>query len=164
LATKPTPKTLEELKLPLATAMVPMLLAVAIFSLTLLVQTKTPKETITDELFAFLSAACLLGSATIADSAMDSCKASFEDRLRFLGFGYVLFCLAIGTISATIPILYAERAGATPIAHWRYILFFFTGITVAVKPMLYEENYWTVLMFSCYIATIVVSAALFSSR
>jgi hypothetical protein len=117
-------------KVPLATAMAPMLLAVAIFSLTLLVQTKAPKETITDELFAVLSAACLLGSATVTDSAMDSCKASFVERLTFLGGGYVLFCLAIGVISAAIPILYAERSGATPIARWRYTLFF---LSLAVR-------------------------------
>jgi hypothetical protein len=71
----------------------------------------------------------------------------------------VLFCLAIGVISAAIPILYAERAGAILIAHWRYTLFFLTGITVMVRPMLYEEKYWTTLMFGCYIATLIVSAA-----
>jgi hypothetical protein len=152
-------KTLDELKLPLATAMAPMLLAVATFALTLLVQTKNPRATITDELFALLSAACLLGSATIADSAMDSCGASGSERLKFLGGGYLLFCIAIGAISTVIPIVYLEQAGAAPIALWRYLLFAATGVVVLVKPLIYEERSWTTLMFGLYILTIIVSAA-----
>ena len=124
--------------------MAPMLLAVATFALTLLVQTRNPRATITDELFALLSAACLfLGSATIADSAMDSCRASGSERLKFLGGGYLLFCIAIGAISTVIPIVYLEQAGAAPIALWRYLLFAATGVVVLVKPLLSEERSWT---------------------
>jgi hypothetical protein len=148
----------EDFKLRLATAMAPMLLAVATFALTLLVQTKNPRATITDELFALLSAACLLGAATIADSAMDSYGVSGSDRLKFLGGGYLFFCIAIGAISTVIPIIYLEQAGAAPIALWQYFLFAATGIVVLVKPLLHEERSWTTLMFGLYIATIIVSA------
>jgi len=161
MKTPPSPSSsnaaLAHITVPMATA--PMLLAVAIFSVTLLSQTTNASATITDELFALLSAVCLLGSATVADSAMDSCNASWVNRIKFLGFGYPLFCLAIGTLTTALPILYAEKAGATPIRSWRYILYAITGLTVAVKPMLDKENWWTLLMFACYIATIVVSAA-----
>jgi hypothetical protein len=94
---------LDQLTVPLAVAMSPMLLAVAIFSLTLMRQITNGPQTYTDELFAFLSAVCLLGASTTADAAMDSCQASFLQRLVFLRLGYPLFCLAIGTLTTGRP-------------------------------------------------------------
>jgi hypothetical protein len=149
---------LDHLTVPLAAAMAPMLLAVAIFSLTLLRQTQNAHATYTDELFALLSGICLLGSATSADAAMDSCKATWQQRLIFLRTGYPLFCLAIGTLTAAVPILYAET-GCKTLTGWRYLLFGVTGLTAAIKPMLYveyKEYSWTVLMFACYFASIIV--------
>jgi hypothetical protein len=148
---------LADLELRLATTLAPMLLTVAIFSLTLVSQRPDPNATtILDELFSLLSAVCLLGSATIADSAMDKhTPLGIRRRFKFFGGGYFLFCLTVGTMSAAIPILYASTA---PIAQWRYILFFFTGFSAIIKLMLGVETRGTALMFACYLATICVSA------
>jgi hypothetical protein len=150
--------TRDELELRLAAALAPMLLTVAIFSLTLVGSQPDPKATIIDELFSLLSAVCLLGSATVADSAMDKYGVGVGARFTFLGGGYFLFCLAVGTMSAAIPILYAGKISAAPIAPWRYILFFATGLSAIIKLMQGEETPWTVGMFLCYLATICVSA------
>jgi len=142
----------------LAAAMAPMLLAVAIFSLTLLRETKNPSQTITDEVFAFLSGICLLGSATSADAAMDNCEATTRQRLTFLRLGYLLFCAAICTLTTAIPILYAETEGM-PLSWPWYVLFLLTGISVGAKPMVYKEPKHeyslTAVMVGFYAVTIV---------
>jgi hypothetical protein len=125
-------------KVSLAEAMAPLLFAVATFSLTLLRETANPTRTCTDEIFAVLSGVCLLGSSTSADAALDEYKFTTWERLKFLNLGYLLFCLAIGTLTAAVPILYAETEGR---ALWwgPYWVFGLTGFVVAAKPMVYRE-------------------------
>jgi hypothetical protein len=140
MGTPPTSRNpeLDKLTPQLATAMAPMLLAVAIFSLTLLRQTTDPTGTRTDEIFAFLSGICLLGSATSADAVMDSCEATTPQRLKFLRIGYPLFCLAVAILTAAVPILYAETQRRS-LSWWMYLLFFATGCIVGWKPMVKDE-------------------------
>jgi len=154
----PTPIVAPVLATSLATLLGPMLLAVAVFSLNLLSQIKNADQTHVDELLAILTAICLLGSATSADSVMDAFSVSTRERLTYLGFGYLLFCLAIGILTAAVPIIYAEVTGFVPIATWRYWLFGLTGIAAAVKPMLWKERSWTAVMFIFYGLSLIASA------
>jgi hypothetical protein len=117
-----------------------MLLAVAIFSLTLLRQTTNPTGTHTDEIFAILSGICLLGSSTSADAALDNRQATIWQRVKFLRLGYPLFCGTIAVLMAAVPILYAETQGR-PLSKCLYFLFWLTGISVGVKPMVYKEPF-----------------------
>jgi hypothetical protein len=130
---------LDQLTVPMAAAMAPMPMAIAIFSLTLLRQTPNAAKTYTDELFAFFSAVCLLGSATSADAALDNYRATWQQSLVFLRFGYPLFCLAIGFLTTAVAVLYAETAGKS-VVRWEHILFAVTGFASAVKPMILDAR------------------------
>jgi drug/metabolite transporter (DMT)-like permease len=149
----------DDLELRLATALAPMLLAVATFALILVNSFSEPNRSIVDELLCLLSAFCLLGSATVADSIMDRYGSGDTSRFAFLGGGYFLFCLAVGTITAAIPIIYAVKINPVrPIPVWRYIIFFATGMSAVIKLMQGKEKAWTAIMFICYVAAACVSA------
>lgn len=62
----------DEIEVRLAITLAPMLLAIAIFSLTLVGSVTNPSNTIVDEVFSLLSVVCILGAATAADSVMDN--------------------------------------------------------------------------------------------
>ena len=154
MSSKPLPD-LDDFTVSLAEAMAPMLLAVAVFSLTLLRQTSNPTRTYTDEIFAVLSGVCLFGSATSADAAMDRYHLNIWKRIRFLNGGYLLFCLAIGTLTFAVPVLYAETEGRT-LSFWPYVIFGLMGLVVAYKPMVDRETggfLLTALMAISYVAT-----------
>lgn len=148
-----------DIELRLATALAPMLLAISIFSLTLVGNIKDPSVTIVDEIFSFLSALCILGSATVADAIMDKAGKSISQRFSFLGGGYFLFCLAAGTMTTALPLLYlAKTNSATSIEVWKYLVFFATGFSVIIKLMLNKESAWTVGMFILFVGSICAIA------
>lgn len=155
-----TPTNRDDLELRLTTALSPMLLTVAIFSLTLVGNIVQPAATFVDEILCLQSASCILGAAMVADSALDKAGLSISDRFVFLGGGYFFFCLAAGVMTLIIPLLYlAKTAPATHIPLWQYILYMLTSLSVITKLMQNKEEAWTVGMFLLFAATLCVIAA-----
>ncbi|MDE1963379.1 MAG: hypothetical protein KGI42_05660 [Xanthomonadaceae bacterium] len=150
----------DDLELRLATALAPMLLTIAIFSLTLVGNIAHPDSTHVDEVLCLLCAFCILGAATVADSALDKVGLSVRDRLFFLGGGYLFFCLAVGVVSIVIPLLYVAKAFPAADVHtWQYILYICTGTSVTVKLMQNKEKAWTVGMVILFVLTMCVTSA-----
>lgn len=150
-----------DLELRLAPTLAPMLLTVAIFSLTLVSNIATPELTIVDEVLCLLSVACILGAAMVADSILDKADLSFFNRLEFLGGGYFLFCVVAGVISFVIPLLYVFKSHpGVPLAIWQYIVFGSTAISVTTKLMQNEEKAWTAGMFVLSVASIVLTCSI----
>lgn len=150
----------DDLELRLATALSPMLLTVAIFSLTIVGNIAEPGATFVDEILCLLSASSLLGAALVADSALDKAELAISDRFVFLGGGYFLFCLAAGVMTVVIPLLYLAKMSPTaPVLPWQYILYACTGISVIAKLMQNKEKAWTVGMFILFVATLCATAA-----
>ncbi len=151
---------LDDLELRLAAALSPMLLTVAIFSLTLVGNIAQPSATYVDEILCLLSAFCILGAAMVADSALDKAELSLTARFAFLGGGYFLFCVAAGAMAIVIPLLYMAKAlPSIPIPVWKYILYSLTGFSVTAKLMQNKERAWTVGMFILFVFTLCAVAA-----
>jgi hypothetical protein len=154
-------KQREDLELRLASTLAPMLLTVAIFSLTLVGNIATSNGTIVDEVLCLLSAACILGAAMVADSALDMADLSFANRFQFLGGGYFLFCVVAGVISFVIPLLYVFKShNGVTLATWQYLVYGFTALSVVFKLMQNKEKSWTVGMFVLSAASVIVTSSL----
>jgi hypothetical protein len=136
-----------------------MLLAISIFSLTIVGNITGPNATLVDEIFSILSAVCILAAAAVADSAMDEAEFSFADRVGLLGHGYLLFCVVAGVMTIAIPLLYIAKASPGVIPGWNYIIFAATGLFVAIKLMQNKEKAWTALMFAGVVASLCVVIA-----
>lgn len=154
-----TSTALNDLELRLATVLAPMLLAISIFSLTLVGNIKDPATTIVDEIFSLLSALCILGSTTVADAIMDKAGQTPTQRFSFLGGGYFLFCLAAGVMTTSLPLLYLAKKSVISIPIWKYIIFSATGISVISKLMQHEEKIWTGVMFLLFVSSIATVSA-----
>jgi hypothetical protein len=147
----------DELELRLATTLAPMLLTIATFSLTVMGLQQNPEKTIVDELFSFIGAACLLAAAVVADSALDKQDLGLFERMKFMGGGYLFFCLVVGAMSTAIPILYsAKRAGGDGITwHKSYLWFISVGIFVVLKLMSHKDKQvWTAAIILSYFASL----------
>ncbi len=152
---------LDELELRLATTLAPMLLTVSIFSLTLVGITQKPDTTILDEVLCLLSLFCILSAALVADSALDKANLDFLNRTRFLGGGYVLFCIVAGVMSFVVPLLYiAKNPPSTELAGWYYIIYAATATSVSTKLMQNKEVGWTAGMFVLVVISLAITTAI----
>lgn len=151
----------DELELRLATTLAPMLLAVSIFSLTLVERTAAPANTYVDEILSLLSTICILGATMVADSALDKVNLSYNDRFRFLGGGYLLFCVVTGVITMTIPLIYISKQCLTkPLNGWYYFIYFIAGSLASLKLMNNKEKALTISMFAFFIFSIFMTSLL----
>jgi len=135
----------DDLEVRLATALAPMLLAAAVFSLTALSLVPKPDATFTDEFLAALAALCIFGTALVLDSALDAAKVTEKARVTLLGGGYLLFCIAVGALTTAVPIIYATKqadaAGIAYIWHLPSIMIFLgAGVSVIFKLMWFRDH------------------------
>jgi hypothetical protein len=137
----------EELELRLATTLAPMLLTVAIFSLSSMTLVSKPAMTWVDELLSLIAAFSIFAAALIIDFALDHQQLSSEERLKFLGGGYLFFCIVVGIMTAAVFILYSavqvQSVEGKPVAFgWQksFIPFFGAGISVSLKMMWFRDR------------------------
>jgi hypothetical protein len=145
----------DDLDVRLATALAPMLLAAAVFSLTALSLIPKPDATFTDEFLAALAALCIFGTALVVDSALDTAKVTERARVTLLGGGYLLFCIAVGALTTAVPIIYAtKQADAAGEAYaWQSSIIYFIGAGAAVSLKLMwfrDRNAFLILMILFY--------------
>ena len=138
----------------------PMLFAFAIFSLGALNFTRS-YMVIVDEIFALLAAFCIFAAALLVDSMLDKQSVSFETRLGYLGWGYTAFCVVIGMITISIPILYLVKANRGKF-RWRfsYISFGGAGVSVMAKMLTQTANQLTMILMSVFFAASIASVVM----
>lgn len=149
----------EELELRLATTLSPMLLTVAIFSLTATSAISNAPSSIVDELLSVLASFCIFSAALLIDSALDKLSLSFFDRLTFLGGGYLLFCIAVGAMTAIVPIFYEAKKLGLGSFGWQstFIPFIAAGLFVLLKLMTFKDkSAFTVAIILSYFASAYV--------
>jgi len=99
----------EDLEIRFATTLAPVLLGVAIFALGTMSVIKEPGCTFTDEFLSILAGVCIFGTAVVIDSALDTAQITAVERFTFLQFGYFLFCVVVGCLTAAVFFLYAAK-------------------------------------------------------
>jgi hypothetical protein len=151
-----------DLEVRFATTLAPVLLALAVFSLSTMTLVKAPGCTFTDEFLAILAGVCIFASAVIIDSALDSAQIDGLERLSFLQFGYLLFCIVVGSLTTAVFVLYAAKQADAAGQPYRWeastILFAFAGISVVGKMMWFRDrNAFVISMFLFYALSVYVS-------
>ena len=145
----------DDLELRLATTLAPMLLTLAVFALGGVTVIAAPDKTIVDELLSLLAAFCIFAAALLVDSALDKIAINWIDRLRFLGGGYLCFCLVVGAMTTMTPILYEFETKRIGLANFTWeandIPFALAGASVFLKMISYRDRQvWTALMIVFY--------------
>jgi hypothetical protein len=119
-----------------------MLLTVSIFALTGMIHVSEPATTRIDEFFGFVAAFSIFAAALLVDYALDTKLIETGQRFKFLNFGYVSFCFAVGIM--TMPFLYAELQAQGKgfrfiWLDWPNIPFPLAGLAVFCKMMFLKD-------------------------
>jgi hypothetical protein len=131
----------DDVELRLAAALSPMLITVSVFSLTAMVAVSANKNTIIDELLGIIAVFCIFSATLVIDSVLDKQNLSFVQRFRFLGGGYFTFCVAVGSMTAFVPILYEAKHVSTDFGFSRHFIFFLlAGLSVSLKMMINKDK------------------------
>lgn len=125
----------------LALALAPMLFTIATFSLAAAATFTQKEKTIADELLSLLAGFSIFAAALLADSALDKLKIPFNERLTFLGGGYISFCVVMSFMTAFVPILYEARQSTGEFIFDRsFIYFIAAGLCVFGKMMTHQDK------------------------
>lgn len=132
----------------LAGTLAPMLFAFAIFSLGVLNFTRTYKV-IVDEIFTLLAAFSIFAAALLVDSILDKQSLNFYERVNYLGLGYISFCIIVGMITISVPLLYLVKIRRGTF-RWRlsflsFLSFVGAGVSVMAKMLtLTNSHLWAI--------------------
>lgn len=132
----------DELEARMLTTVPPILVAVAIFSLTVMALEQTPKHTFVDEIFGLLGLFSLFSSAWIIDHMLDEIKLKVIERFKLIGGGYFLFCIVIAAMSTgTLLLYYVKKTGLETVS-WNnaFLPFLLTGMFIILKLMSHRDR------------------------
>jgi hypothetical protein len=126
----------------LAMTLSPILIAVAVFCLTVMGLEQSPQQSIIDEIFGVLGLVSLFSAALSIDSILDDYELGVWDRFRLMKGGYFAFTLVVGAMSASILLLYYAKAHALSQVGWSnsFIPFVLTGLFIVCKLMSHKDN------------------------
>jgi hypothetical protein len=158
---------LRDFKIQLSTTLATMLFTVASIAVAALEIVHDPNKTLLDEFLAILAVFSIFSASILLDAALDLQNISSKERWKFLGRGYLLFCLMITLLTFAIPILYDVNryASTNPDYGWwhtYWIFFAVSGILVGWKMMTEYESFGnTVLVALMFVVFILDGLALF---
>jgi hypothetical protein len=148
----------DDLEFRLATTLAPMLLTVVVFCLTAVNIVTKPASTIVDEMLSLIAAFCIFAAALLVDFILDKLKIATTDRVSFLNYGYISFCVVVMLTTITVPTLYlAKQSGDSIFSPSIVSMLYFTGAGLCVfgkMMVLYDKNTFVVGMVIFYTLSI----------
>jgi hypothetical protein len=150
--------TKQELEARLATTISPILVAVAVFCLTVMAIEASPRQTFVDEIFGILGLLSLFSAALIVDSLLDEQKIKFVERLMLMSTGYFIFSFIVGAMSTSILLLYYVKNHSGTQDTWdnSFFPFILTGIFIVLKLMSHEDRHiWLIGMMFAFVWSLI---------
>lgn len=122
-----------------------ILVAIAAFSLPIMVFTENAKVSSSNEVFGIIGLLAIITSSLLIDWIFDERNYKFEDRFKMLNFGYTLFAITISAICLSIFILYNVQE--KNVCTWHHGIFLLAAICVFGKIMSHDKReLWLLLL------------------
>lgn len=149
----------KELERHVALTVSAILIAIAAFSLPIMVLNQNAKNTLSNEMFGLIGLFSIVTSSLLIDSLFDENEYTFINRLKMMNGGYTLFAIVISIICTSLFIIYnlQEENRIT----WHYVPFVCAGVTTFGKIMSHDKKErWLLFLCSFYIWSIGISLVL----
>lgn len=128
----------------IGTALAAILVAIAIFCLSVMALEKNSSTSPINDIFGILGLLSMLSSALIIDAMLDKANLDFCYRFkRLLNGGYFLFCIVMAGISFSILLIYQMQERQAFSFQWSktYILFGASSIALFLKLMCDDKDH-----------------------